>query len=366
MDMNVLPLLSAIANGNNLGVNSLRRGNMDALRAIDVAISGFRGALAEITATLDTTKGQWCQAQINGANTVSPSIPTLTAFQEDNAKRVRSRRHSSIAFLLPRTRQYYRGKEPNTPSTSVHSPSASPPRTQCSIQICQTRDEALGSSEIAESATSHILRVHLSRKIGFVYEEPITIDLAEMRDMATSIMCFRILSTSEQQHSSHRCGECMLRECLINLSVIIVYNLGLAYHLKSRQQLAGCDSPERIATHSRSLINNLKKAQLLYSTVSRNMIRLPSLKYKLVLLNNMGQVYLDQNLREHAKKCFEAVCRQVTKSLYECSGRSVLLPPSSTVYTGEEALAFADTKLMRSLMITAINGLLPDPHAAIA
>ncbi len=367
MELNVLPLLSTIANENNAGGHALRDGNRS-LRAFDDAACRFRGALAEITAALQPKIGKCRQDSKHGAGSVSSSTPMVTELQSDNQKQGRTKccSRSASRLLSSRGGNKHRRMQSAT-SISIQSPplsSSSSPRTEYLFQVHQTRDEKLAQSESGETV-SHLL-LHHPQKVGFVHEEPITIDLAEMRDMATSIMCFRILSTSEQQHSSHKCGECMLRECLINLSVIIVYNLGLAYHLKSRQQLASCDSPEQIATHSRSLYNNLKKAQLLYCAVSRNMTRLPSLKYKLVLLNNLGQVYLDQNLREHARKCFEAVCRQVTKSLYECSGRNVLIPPSSQNDASDEAFAIVDTKLMRSLMITAVQGLLPDLHAAVA
>ncbi len=375
MELNILPLLSTIANGNNLGVSALQCGNKDSLCAFDDAISRFRGALGEIRVAFYNKKGECGHARNNRADDfLSSSIPLFAAESQcDNPKREPTKHHSSIASRIPssnlgrgQSSKKYRVKKPNTPSMSVHSASASSPRTECSFQLNQTRHGGCASSEIGQNA-SQLFLVQNDKKIGVVHEEPITIDLAEMRDTATSIMCFRILSTAERQHSSHKCGECILRECLINLSVIIVYNLGLTLHLKSRKQLAGCKSPQQVAINSRCLINSLRKAQVLYVAASRNMIRLPSLKYKLVLLNNMGQVYLDQNLPHHAKKCFEAVCRQATKSFYDRSGRNILIPQSSpNDANDDDSLAFVETKLMRSLMITATEGLLPDPHAAIA
>ncbi len=360
MDLNVFPLLATIANDNNLGVNALRHGDRRAMHSFDSAISRFRGAIGEIRAAFQSK---------NETTIFSSFVPALTELQHDTRNRGRRRRPCRIALRSPSTHC----AEMRCPGTLPRSPNAasisvqpsSTPRNEYSMLVHQTRNGGLSPVEVNESATGHIVG-NRSRKIGYVHEEAIMIDLNEMRDVATTIMSLRILSSPSEGLCSHKCGECILRKCLINLSVIIVYNLGLAYHLMSRKLYADCESLQQIATNSRSLLASRRKAQILYSVALRNMIRLPSLKYKLVLLNNMGQVYLDQNLPERAKKCFEAVCRQVTRALYACSGRNFLIPQSSPINTNDNVPDFVVTELVRCLMITAIRELLPDPHAAVA
>ncbi len=375
MDINVLPLLSAIANGNNAGVSALRDSSRGTLHSFDKAFSRFQGALGEIRFALHPQNRDCCQGRKVRADTLlSSSIPILTELQCDIPKNERTLCTSRIASRPPSTpshgQRQSRNKDLRSHNTAFTSEQTSlpppSPRPEGSFEVNRTMDRSVASFKPDESPTQ--LPVNQCGKIGFIHKEAITIDLMEMREVATSIMSLRILSTSTRGVLCPcECGECMLRDCLIKLSVIIAYNLGLAHHLNWRKQRLCCDSPKQLAIHSPSLLASLGKAQVLYSVASRNMIGLPSLKNKLVLLNNLGQVYWELNRRELARKCFEVVCRQVTKSLYECSGRNLLIP-LSTAPTGTNAHTpqQGDKELMRSLMIAATRRLLPDPHAAVA
>lgn len=156
------------------------------------------------------------------------------------------------------------------------------------------------------------------------------------------------------------------------MSIIVIYNLGLAYHLKSIReraefsQASSSSAAPMDMSCSTSFLTSLQKAQVLYSMASRHLTHLPSWKFKLALLNNLGQVYSERNLGDNARPCFEAVCRHIAKIAYQCSRSRALIPFSSDGNGHNISDDMGTEKLLQALMMAALMKLLAKPHAGVA
>lgn len=143
-----------------------------------------------------------------------------------------------------------------------------------------------------------------------------------------------------------------LTRYLSTILVRIVFNLALSHHVKWLK-IKELSNPSKQNIQDADVA--LRKAQVLYSLVHKNLNDLPSIKYKLVLFNNLGQLFWARNAREEANKCFRAVRRMLD-----------LISIDGTDTSNNDAQQIG-IELYRSLLLVSyFKGISPEVHAAAA
>jgi hypothetical protein len=128
------------------------------------------------------------------------------------------------------------------------------------------------SKRCAKNAASHGGSRVCSR--GFVFSDPIIVDLYTIS---------------------------FERDYLMRLTSVIVFNLGIAHHLRSLHDSHACIS---------DLVRALSLYELSYKIQVKERVQLKAI-YRMAILNNIGQVYASNGNKGKANECFRCLLKHV-------------------------------------------------------